>query len=205
MKKLLATAVLVLGIFAANAQDISLKAGYTLSDVLVSPEPGNIFTSKNTFHFGIVMNNLQLTDRIGIQPELLYSMQGFKVAGIGNVGMHYLAAPILVKLPMNDELSILVGPQVSYLVNARLGLVNDLFSVSYNGLFKSIDVGAVGGLEYKVTDKMAIGGRYTLGLTDVNKDFQITSNRNFSDYFQIRNTNAQFYVTFGFGGGKKND
>jgi hypothetical protein len=51
MKKLLATAVLVLGIFAANAQDISLKAGYTLSDVLVSPEPGNIFTSKNTFHF----------------------------------------------------------------------------------------------------------------------------------------------------------
>lgn len=205
MKKLLATIVLALGIFAANAQDISLKAGYTLSDVLVSPEPGNIFTSKNTFHFGIAMNNLQLTDRIGIQPELLYSMQGFKVAGIGNVGMHYLAAPILMKLSMNDELSILVGPQVSYLVNSRLGLVNDLFSISYNGLFKSIDVGIAGGLEYKVTDKMAIGGRYILGLTDVNKDFQLTSNSNFSDYFQIRNTNAQFYVAFGFGGGKKNN
>lgn len=200
MKKLIAA--IALSVFAfvnANAQSVAFKAGYTHSDIIVSPEPANIFTPKETFHAGIVIKDIKLTDKIGLQPELLYSMQGFKVAGVGNVGIHYLSVPLLVTFPVTNGLELQVGPQVSYMVNSRVGVVSDLFSITYNGLFHNIDAGAVAGMEYKASENVSIGGRYYLGMTDVNKDFSLGNNKNLSDYFQMRNTGFQAYVSFSFG------
>jgi hypothetical protein len=200
MKKLIAA--IALSVFAfvnANAQSVAFKAGYTHSDIIVSPEPANIFTPKETFHAGIVIKDIKLTDKIGLQPELLYSMQGFKVAGVGNVGIHYLSVPLLVTFPVTNGLELQVGPQVSYMVNSRVGVVSDLFSITYNGLFHNIDAGAVAGMEYKASENISIGGRYYLGMTDVNKDFSLGNNKNLSDYFQMRNTGFQAYVSFSFG------
>jgi hypothetical protein len=200
MKKLIAA--IALSIFAfvnANAQTVAFKAGYTHSDVIVSPEPANIFTGKETFHAGIAIKDLKITDKIGFQPEILYSMQGFHVASVGNVGIHYLSVPLLVTFPVTQGLELQVGPQISYMVNSRVGVVNDLFSITYNGLFHNFDAGAVAGMEYKASDNVSIGGRYYLGMTDVNKDFSLGNNKNFSDYFQMRNTGFQAFVSFSFG------
>jgi Outer membrane protein beta-barrel domain len=200
MKKLIAA--IALSVFAfvnANAQTVAFKVGYTHSDVIVSPEPANIFTPKETFHAGIAIKDLKITDKIGFQPEILYSMQGFKVASVGNVGIHYLSVPLLVTFPVAEGLELQVGPQVSYMVNSRVGVVNDLFSITYKGLFHNFDAGAVAGVEYKVSDNISLGGRYYLGMTDVNKDFSFGNNKNLSDYFQMRNTGIQAYVSFGFG------
>ena len=200
MKKLIAA--IALSIFAfvnVNAQSVAFKVGYTHSDIIVSPEPANIFTPKETFHAGIAVKDLKLSDKIGFQPEVLYSMQGFKVASIGNVGIHYLSVPLLITFPVAEGLELQVGPQVSYMVNSRVGVVNDLFSITYKGLFHNFDAGAVAGVEYKVSDNISLGGRYYLGMTDVNKDFSFGNNKNLSDYFQMRNTGVQAYVSFNFG------
>jgi opacity protein-like surface antigen len=203
MKKLIAAIALsIIAYTQINAQSVAFKAGYTHSNVLVSPEPANIFTPKGTFHAGIAVKDLMLSEKIGIQPELLYSMQGFQVAGVGNVGIHYLSLPILATFPVTEQLQLQVGPQVSYMVNSRVGVVSDLFSITYNGLFKDIDAGAVAGLEFKATENVSIGGRYYLGMTNVNNDFSLGNNSNFSDYFQMRNTGIQAYVSFSFGGKK---
>jgi opacity protein-like surface antigen len=200
MKKLIAAIALsVIAFVNANAQTVAFKVGYTHSDILVSPEPANIFTPKETFHAGIAIKDLKISDKIGFQPEILYSMQGFKVASVGNVGIHYLSVPLLVTFPVTEGLELQVGPQVSYMVNSRVGVVNDLFSVTYNGLFHNLDAGAVAGVEYKVSDNISLGGRYYLGMTDVNKDFSLGNNKNLSDYFQMRNTGVQAFVSFSFG------
>jgi hypothetical protein len=200
MKKLIAAIALSVFTFAKiNAQSVAFKAGYTHSDVLVSPEPANIFTPKETFHAGIAIKDLKLSDKIGFQPELLYSMQGFHVASVGNVGIHYLSVPLLVTFPVTEGLELQVGPQISYMVNSRVGVVNDLFSVSYKGLFNDVDAGAVAGAEYKVSDNVSLGGRYYLGMTNVNKDFSFGNNTNLSNYFQMRNTGVQAYISFSFG------
>jgi opacity protein-like surface antigen len=203
MKKLIAAIVIFsTAIFSTNAQSVAFKVGYTNSDVLVSPEPVNVFTPKSTFHAGIAIKDLKLSDNIGFQPELLYSMQGFKVAGVGNIGMHYLSVPLLVTFPVAEGLELQVGPQISYLVNSRIGILSDLFSVSYKGIFHDLDAGAVAGVEYKATNNISVGGRYYLGLTNVNKDFQLTNTTNLSDYFQMKNTGIQAYVSFSFGSRK---
>ncbi len=200
MKKLIAAIALFFIAFVnANAQSVAFKVGYTHSDVIVSPEPANIFTPKETFHAGIAIKDIKLTDKIGFQPEVLYSMQGFKVASVGNVGIHYLSVPLLITFPVTEGLELQVGPQVSYMINSRVGVVNDLFSITYKGLFHNLDAGAVAGVEYKVSDNISLGGRYYLGMTDVNKDFSFGNNKNLSDYFQLRNTGIQAYVSFGFG------
>lgn len=199
MKKTLALSLMfVAAATIANAQSFSLKAGFNQSDVIVSPEPGNLFQAKQGFHAGIVINDLQLSDKIGIQPELLYSMQGFKVGGVGNVGLHYIQAPVMAKLQLHDKFALLVGPQVSYLANARIGVLNDLFSVSYDNVFRKVDVSGVAGVELKVTDGMSLGGRYQLGFNDINKDFKISNSLNFSDVFQLRNAGFQAYVSYKF-------
>ena len=200
MKKLIAAIALsVIAFVNVNAQTVAFKAGYSHSDVLLSPEPANIFTPKGTFHAGIAIKDIKLTDKIGFQPELLYSMQGFRVAGIGNVGIHYLSVPLLVTFPVTEGLSLQVGPQVGYMINSRVGVVNDLFSVTYNGLFRNLDAGAVAGVEYQVSDNISLGGRYYLGMTNVNTEFSLGNNNNFSDYFQMRNTGIQAFVSFSFG------
>ena len=200
MKKLIAAIALTIFAFVnVNAQSVAFKVGYTHSDVLVSPEPANIFTPKETFHAGIAIKDLKISDKIGFQPELLYSMQGFKVAGVGNVGIHYLSVPLLVTFPVTEGLELQVGPQISYMINSRVGVISDLFSITYNGLFHNLDAGAVAGVEYKVSDNISLGGRYYLGMTNVNKDFSFGNNKNLSDYFQMRNTGIQAYVSFAFG------
>lgn len=200
MKKLIVAVVLLVFAFTdTNAQNVAFKVGFTHSDVIVSPEPANVFTPKETFHAGIAIRDLKITDKIGIQPELLYSMQGFKVAGIGNVGIHYLSIPLLVTFPVTEGLALQIGPQVGYMINSRVGVVNDLFSITYNGIFHNIDAGATAGVEYKVSDNISLGGRYYIGMTNVNKDFSLGNSKNFSDYFQMRNTGLQAYVSFNFG------
>jgi hypothetical protein len=185
--------------YHTQAQNFSLKAGVNYSDVLASPEPLNVFTPKTGFHVGIVVNDLKISEKINIQPELLYSLQGFKVAGLGNIGLHYIQMPILAKLAMTDQVSILLGPQVSYLANARIGVVNDLFSLSYNGAFNKLDASMVAGAEFKVAENMTVGGRYALGLNNINKDFQLSSTSSFNDYFQLKNSGFQVYASFAFG------
>lgn len=200
MKKLIAALALsVIAFVNINAQSVAFKVGYSHSDVLVSPEPANIFTPKEAFHAGIAIKDLKLSDKIGFQPEVLYSMQGFHVASVGNVGIHYLSVPLLITFPVAEGLTLQVGPQISYLINSRIGVVNDLFSITYKGIFHNFDAGAVAGVEYKVSDNISLGGRYYLGMTDVNKDFSFGNNKNLSDYFQMRNTGIQAYVSFSFG------
>jgi opacity protein-like surface antigen len=200
MKKLITAIILFFIAFVnVNAQSVAFKVGYSHSDVLVSPEPANIFIPKETFHAGIAIKDLKLSDKIGFQPELLYSMQGFKVASVGNVGIHYLSVPLLITFPVTEGLELQVGPQISYMINSRVGVVNDLFSITYNGIFHNLDAGAVAGVEYKVSDNISLGGRYYLGMTNINKDFSFGNNKNLSDYFQMRNTGIQAYVSFSFG------
>ncbi len=178
----------------AYQSPFSFKVGYNISNVTISPEPVNFVTDKKSFHAGIVAPESPIGRGIVFQPELLYSLQGFTVAGIGKVGLHYISAPLLVKLNMGANTKVVLGPQVSYLANARIGLGSDLLSINYDGFFQKWDASLVGGLEYKLNKKTSLGARYLYGLNNINKNFDL-GNNTFNDYFTMENSTAQFYVT----------
>jgi Outer membrane protein beta-barrel domain len=199
MIRTLASALLFLALTSPSfAQHLGLKVGYNHANVILSPEPMNFVTAKSGFHVGLVLPQIDLTEKVGLRPELQYSLQGFDVGSVGKASFHYVALPVLANLQVTPELSLQLGPQVSYLADARLGIGSDLFSISYNKAFHRIDLSGAAGMEYKVSDKMSIGGRYVLGFSNVNKDFDLGQNTSFNDFFELRNTNAQVYITFGF-------
>jgi opacity protein-like surface antigen len=195
MKKLIALiALFYVATFATNAQTVHLKAGYSSTNIITSPI--SFFNNKSGFTAGIVVKELMLSENIGIQPELIYTQKGGSLGGY-NLSFDYFALPLMLTFPMAESgVSVLVGPEISYLANTRIA---SLFSYSGDKGFNKIDVGLAGGLEYQISDNLAIGGRYTYGLTNVLKDINLTDYFNVADIIHLRNTSAQVYVTFGFG------
>lgn len=211
MKKVLFAAVLTFSAFVSQAQSyryhpsssrddsgvrFGLKAGVNFANVIVSPRPGNLVNGRTDFHAGLFVD-IPLTEKVSFQPEVQYSRQGFKVVdGFGNVTMNMINVPLLLKLHVTPGVSVVAGPQISYLANARIGL-NNWFAVNYNDAFRRTGIEGVAGLEFETGD-FVIGGRYVYGFSNMNKDFSFTDNMSLNDIFQLRNSTVQLSVGYKF-------
>ncbi len=172
MKKLFfAAACLLAGTFA-NAQSFhfGLKAGPNLGKI-----SGQSF--KEGFEWGYQAGawaTLDLSDKIGIQPEVIFSQTNTKTvssayAQIGNIlkpdfkaHLNYLSLPILLNINTSDLVTFQLGPQFS--INTSKG--SDIVQEGKNA-FKGGDVAAVGGIQLNLS-KFRIYGRYVIGITKIN-------------------------------------
>jgi len=101
------------------------KAGANLSNVY--DEEGNDFVAENKVGFvGGVFLSIPITKYIGFQPEFLYSQKGFKATGSTILGDYdykrtttYLDIPLQLQIKPLDIVTVLVGPQYSYLLETK--------------------------------------------------------------------------------------
>ncbi len=126
---LLASSLLLKGQEATFDQrdkmQLSFKIGLNYSDVF--DENGVGFQSDPKFGFvGGIALSIPISTYIGLQPEILYSEKGFK--GNGNIlGVDYkftrtstfLDIPLLIALKPSEFLTIVAGPQYSYLLKQK--------------------------------------------------------------------------------------
>jgi hypothetical protein len=148
----------------AQGLKVGLKAGVNFSNYTGSDVNTNNLTS---FHGGLVLE-AKIFKNFGIQPELLYSTQGAEVDALGNQiknELGYISIPVLAKFNLNDNLSLELGPQVSFLLNER-----NNFSLKDSNTF---DFAVAGGLSYKFGKHFFISGRYGLGLTEPKRDASV--------------------------------
>ena len=164
----------------------------------------------NTFHAGIY-TQYGFNDKFSIQPELLYSRQGFagnnglpnaqgqKIVGAYNTRLDYIQVPVLLVYNFLDNVSVHVGPQVSLLTKVRENgverkIANDDNKYSY--AYNSLDYGLAAGLEARL-GPARVGGRYVAGFNEIIKDQDLakTGNKAISD---IKNGAFQVYVGIGF-------
>lgn len=167
MKKSILLLAVVFGFGSMNAQmfHFGLKAGANFSNLEGNDISGSTYTS---FHFGAVVE-LKLLENLSLQPELLYSSQGTKIdeAGFKDINYNYFTVPVLAKFYLTSKkLSLEAGPQFSFLVNES---VSDQFEG------ETFDFGIAGGLGYNITEHIFVQGRYVLGLTEANKDAEVTN------------------------------
>ncbi|TPG62985.1 porin family protein [Hymenobacter nivis] len=202
-KTLLATALLAIAATAAQAQSPSfgIKAGASLTNAVGDGAEGFDFKNKVGFHGGFVAN-LPLSDVFSIQPELLYSMKGYKASGIDPSGnpfnnrrtLHYIDVPVLARINAGG-LFFEAGPQFGYLVAAKFARDGNASgpAVSYNTRdgYRKVDFGYAAGLGYQLPTGPGIGLRYNGGF------------KNVQEYYNgrgIRNSAFQLYLTYMFGG-----
>lgn len=99
---------------AIGSSDIRLgaKAGLNISSLVGD----NLETDpKLGTYFGGVAEIPILFDGFYLQPEVLFELQGAKIA-TGNLNLYYLHVPILGKYYVTDKIAVEFGPQIGFLV-----------------------------------------------------------------------------------------
>jgi hypothetical protein len=152
---------------AANAQfQFGIKAGANFSTV-----NGNAIQDAGTiagFNGGVYFK-LPLAHGLSIQPEFLYSGQGFEDnAGGENDKQHfnYFNIPVLLKYTHFSGLFVEAGPQFGVLTSAtyKSGGV----SADDKSYFNSADLSLVVGVGFKIpTTPLSVDARYNLGLSNI--------------------------------------
>lgn len=173
MKKIVLTAVALMAFgFVSQAQEIKFgaKAGVNFASQGGDVEDVN---SRTGFHVGAVAE-FKFTEQFSLQPELVYSQQGYKVEGEdfgvsyeGTSKLDYINIPIMAKYYLFEGFSLHAGPQVGFNISAKgeseVGgetEEGDIEDVS------AIDFGVAGGAEYELPMGLFFQARYYTGLSN---------------------------------------
>ena len=205
MKKIYSLATIMFFALAAQAQvTLGLRGGTNLSSITHNSEyPGN-----PKFKFGAtggVYATIAVNKNFAVQPELLYTSQGYKQKESYNVGLtlkenysfktDYLSLPILAKYKLNNGVVFELGPQISYLLEGQIndvidvkneqGIVQTLSQRIYlndEDLTHDFDFAGVVGVGYQIKGGYSINARYTYGFTNFIKTENLTMR---NQYFSL--------------------
>lgn len=180
MKKLVCIFTLILTAAQVNAQEFSFgaKAGLNIANIGGSTYYGygygslGSFGSKVGFHLGGVAE-VPITDKIAVQPELLYSSQGSKWSYGSNgedLKLDYVNLPILGKYYIIEGLSAEAGPLVGFLISDN---------VDDDDRFNKLDFAFAIGASYKLNENIFFSLRYNKGIANINgSDYSGSSQNN---------------------------
>lgn len=197
MKNIVSIVFLSLFISAgAMAQNygFGVKAGINGSDFRSGDDS---FEMKVGYLLGIYAN-LRLSERVGFQPELVYSNQGAASDDI-DVDLNYINIPMMFKLYITPAVNLQLGPYVGFIIDK--GLTSDLDDLDEGDLedsFEGLDVGLAGGVNFESAGGFNVGLRYAYGFSDVNKGFESVGSSPISFDSDASNSIIEFALGFTF-------
>lgn len=214
MKKILLSLSLVILAFSnINAQNnisFGVKGGLTLANISGFEED---LTSRTSFHLGGFVEYV-INEKFSFQPELLFSNQGTKATYEDNFGgisikeeelikLSYINLPLLAKYKIIDQLSVLAGPQVGFLVAAKYEVKfeetfegvteSETLSQDASESFKTLDLGLNFGLEYELPMGLRFDVNYVFGLSNISSE-----DIGLGDDFSLNNRVLQVSVGYRF-------
>lgn len=205
------------GIFAQGS--FGIKGGISVANQSISGEFNpDIVRPMVGFHGGVFLTWM-FSGKIGVQPELLYSLQGSKTSWTSWADeayedrLGYITLPVLLRFNINELFSLHAGPQFGYLLSATekfKGETNDI-----RGGFKDSDLGVAFGAELdlparlgfgsarggvsslrkvNLPTRLGLGVRYVLGLYDVVVVDGVWEG------FEVKNNTIQVYLKYRIAG-----
>lgn len=156
-----------------NAQDNTthrsnggIKGGYNLAAVSFDGEGET--KQRHSFHVGIYGESF-ISENFSIQPELMYSQQGYVLKdsnGTFTQKLNYINLPLMFKAYPSKNLFFEAGPQIGLAVSHKEEY-DGLFSGSQEYDPNSFDWGMNFGGGFKTDSGVSLGVRYHLGLGDL--------------------------------------
>ena len=176
--------------FAAQAQ-IGVKIGANLTNLAGNLQDQDVYKNKLGFVGGLTYNIPLSSDNfVSIQPELLYSQKGYKLADRpyvdpatqqrgtieGKVNYSYLDLPIMLKInagPVFFE----AGPQISYLLsikdNSELtigGVDFETYVPQDKDALSELEIGYAAGVGVQIPMGLTLNLRYNGSISALAKD-----------------------------------
>lgn len=185
MKKIILSTLLVLafGFTYAQKAEFGIKGGLNSSNFSGDTE-GMDFKSRIGFNVG-AFAAIELSEKITLQPEILFSTQGAKVENVTadvngenytadiNFNLSYINIPVMFKYYVADKFNFEAGPQIGFLTSAETSTKLDGYSQTVDqdakDYFESVDFGFNLGAGYDFTKNISAGIRYNIGLSNVLK------------------------------------
>lgn len=200
-------------ISAQNSLDritFGIKGGFNISTIketqfgYISNEYNPIISKVGGFYVSI-----PIYKRLSIQSELLYSEMGtkskystssynppyytgalFGFAYGDKLNLAYLSIPVMVKYTIpKTALSLMAGPQIGYLLSAKL---NYYGPKDYKSSMSGTEVAGVIGAEYDFPFRFNISARYQTGFTNIAND----------NVYDVKNELLSFTIGYVFKKGK---
>lgn len=154
----------------AQGFHVGLKGGVNMFKI-----DGKSFSEefKHAYNAGL-FSEINFSRKIGIQPEILWNQAQTQTStrfkdiydeGVGElkgVTLNYLSIPLLLNISPSRLITFQAGPQFGVLINKDQGLLEN-----GKNAFKSGDFSMLGGLQLNLGG-FKLGGRYTVGLTNIN-------------------------------------
>lgn len=197
MKKYIFLVVLTLFCWnniAAQVVNLGIKVGANSAKIIGTDAYKLVSESKVSIsgvfslHAGLFAV-VKINDTFAIQPEVLYSEQGFMypksytsnsalITKDLEVQIDYINFPIMVKYYPFEQFFLDFGPQFGFLLNADQESLsgNAIVKTDVKDDFEDTDTSFNFGLGYE-GDTFTIYGRYTLGLQDMHKTL-VADNKN---------------------------
>lgn len=173
-----------------NEGSIGIKGGLNLATI--TGDASDNLSTRLAFHFGFMLES-KISERMALQPELLFSSQG-AIEKTGNEDLqyrlNYINVPILFKFYVSDEFSFDVGPQLGVLVSAKSSFRSSHDNdIKVN--FSDTDYGLALGVGYKFINKVNLSARYNFGLKNI-------SNKNYDFLNDGTIKNSVFQLSLGY-------
>ena len=169
MKKnlLLILCAFIISFTAAQAQEteFGLKAGINSSNFGGDGDS----QTRLGFHFGPYVS-IGITEQFALQPELLYSTQGAEVSSVGgsrNDNLSYINLPVMAKVYVANGFNIQAGPYIGVLLDFESETSGSTAGATVD--YKGFDYGVGLGLAYEFDGGFNFGGRYNIGLAEINE------------------------------------
>lgn len=143
-----------------------IKGGYNLSAVSFDGEGET--DQRHGFHIGVYGESF-ISEGFSIQPELLFSQQGYKIensSGTFTQKLNYINLPLMFKAYPSHNFFLEVGPQIGFAVTHK-EIYDGFFSSSQEFNPDSFDWGMNFGAGLKTDSGVSLGVRYHLGLGDL--------------------------------------
>jgi hypothetical protein len=167
MKKTVIALLAVASALSAGAQlpKIGIKGGLNIANI----NNGNSTNATLLSGHGGLIVHAHLAPSWALQPEVLYSGQGAKLKGTStSLNLGYLNVPIMLQYMFSNGFRVEAGPQVGLLLSAKVK--DPSGSTDIKGRLTQADFGVGLGLNYLTYSGFGIGGRYNLGLSNINKN-----------------------------------
>jgi hypothetical protein len=170
MKKIILIVVFTAASVYSFAQEfaVGIKGGPNFANIDTESSAGANYENRTGFHLGAFA--LIRGEKIGFQPELLFSQQGSTVKYSGQPDVKsnfsYVNVPLIVKLYTIAGINLQVGPQFGFLTSAEL---ND---EDFKDELKKTDFSLALGVGWDLPFGLTLDGRYNWGLSDINDNIQ---------------------------------
>lgn len=177
MKKTILTFVLISAsvfCFAQAKIAIGIKGGPNFANINTDASPGENYKNRTGLHLGAFA--LFRGEKVGFQPEVVFSQQGSTITYSGQPDIKsnfsYVNVPLIVKLYTVAGINIQVGPQFGFLTSAKID------DSDVKDQLKTSDMSLALGLGWDLPIGLSIDGRYNWGLSDINSGADVSSIKN---------------------------